>query len=261
VFELPLDDDTFGYTYPVAQYDHDDGFAIVGGFVYRGAMAHALWGKYIFGDIRGGEIYFVDADTLAFGTQSEIREVKLELDGQATTILQIGGSSRGDLRFGFDENNELYVLEKSRGMIFRVVGARAPSEPEPGGKLINISTRGIVKTGDDLLIGGFVIGAMEQEVLIHAVGPELADDGVTGVLIDPVLTLFNSAKEIIATNDNWEDTQGQAITDLWNGSPPLAAGSLSSGLVMTLAPGSYTAQVSGVGSTEGVALIEVYEID
>jgi len=102
---------------------------------------------------------------------------------------------------------------------------------------------------------------MELEVLIHAVGPELADDGVTGVLIAPVLTLFNSAKEIIATNDNWEDTQGQAITDLWNGSPPLAAGSLSSGLVMTLAPGSYTAQVSGVGSTEGVALIEVYEID
>jgi hypothetical protein len=261
VFELPLDDDTFGFTYPVVQYDHDVGVAIVGGFVYRGALAQALWGKYIFGDIRGGEIYFVEADTLAFGTQSEIQEVELELDGQPTTILQIGGSSRADLRFGFDENNELYLLEKSRGMIFKVAGARAPSEPATGGKFNNISTRGVVGTGDDVLIGGFVIGNDKRDILIQAVGPELADEGVVGFLVDPVLTVRNAAKEIVGSNDNWEDSQGQLIIDLWGGSPPLSTGSLSAAVVLTLAPGAYTAIISGINDTEGVALIEVYEVD
>lgn len=131
--------------------------------------------------------------------------------------------------------------------------------PATGGKFGNISTRGTVGVGDDALIGGFVIAEDDQQVLIQAIGQELV--GVTGFLIDPVLSIRNSAGEEIGTNDNWDDTQGPLITDLWGGAPPFADGSLSSGGVWTLAPGSYTAIITGKDDTTGVALIEVYQID
>jgi hypothetical protein len=116
--------------------------------------------------------------------------------------------------------------------------------------------------GDEVLIGGFVIGKDGVRVLVQAVGPELADDGVTGVLADPVLEIVNpTTQQVIATNDNWEDTQGQEIIHLWGGSPPLALGSLSSAVILTVDQGSYTAKISGKNGSEGVALVEVYEIE
>jgi len=136
-----------------------------------------------------------------------------------------------------------------------------PPPDTTGGKLVNISTRGAVGTGDDVLIGGFVIGTDKQQVYISATGPELENAGVTGFLLDPVLTVTNIATGVETVNDNWEDTQGQLITDLWGGAPPLAAGSLSAGLVLTLDTGSYTAKISGAGDTTGTAIIEVFEID
>lgn len=263
VFPLPADDATLGYTYPVAQYDHSDGNAIVSGFVYRGSLAPALEGKFIFGDILSGEVFFTEADTLAFGTQAEIKKIDLSLDGTRTTIKTIGGANRGDLRFGYDENNELYLLEKSRGSIFKVVGAidLSGGSGSTAGKLVNISTRGVVGVNDDVLIGGFVISDASQQVLIQAIGPELLADNVVGALVDPVLTIFDASGQEIATNDNWDDTQGDLITDLWGGNPPFAAGSLSSGIVLTLDPGSYTAVISGKDDTTGVALVEVYEVE
>lgn len=263
LFPLPANDAELGFTYPVAQYDHDDGDAIVGGFVYRGTQAPALTGKYIFGDVLSGEVFFTEADTLAFGTQAEIQQLDLSLDGTRTTIKTIGGSNRGDLRFGYDENNELYLLEKSRGMIFKVVGAIDSSggSGSTAGELVNISTRGVVGTNDDVLIGGFVISDASQQVLIQAIGPELSGDNVAGALADPVLTIFDAGGGEIATNDNWDDTQGELITDLWSGNPPFVGGSLSSGIVLTLDPGSYTAVISGKDDSIGVALVEVYEVE
>jgi len=133
------------------------------------------------------------------------------------------------------------------------------------GQLINLSTRSQVGTGDDVLIGGFVIGIDTQEVLIQARGPELTALGVSGALADPVLTVTDISDPQnpveIDTNDNWEDTQGQLITDLWGGSPPMDAGSLSAALVVTLDPGNYTAKIEGKDATTGVAIIEVFEID
>lgn len=263
IFPLPENDAEFGYTYPVAQYDHDQGAAIVGGYVYRGTLATALTGKYVFGDVLGGEVYIVEADALAFGSQAEIKELSLSLDGTRTTIKTIGGSNRADLRFGFDEENELYLLEKSRGMIFKVVGATDLSggSGSSAGDLVNISTRGVVGTDENVLIGGFVIDDAAKQVLVQAIGPELASDNVVGALVDPVLTILDSSGEELETNDNWDDTQGTLISDLWNGSPPFTAGSLSSAIVITLEPGSYTAIISGKDNSTGVALVEVYEID
>ena len=136
-----------------------------------------------------------------------------------------------------------------------------PPDDTTGGKLVNISTRGAVGIGDNVLIGGFIIGTDKQQVYISAAGPELADAGITGFLIDPVLTITNITTGEETVNDNWEDTQGQLITDLWNGNPPLDAGSLSAGIVMTLDPGSYTAKITGKDDTTGTAIIEVFEVD
>jgi hypothetical protein len=142
-----------------------------------------------------------------------------------------------------------------------VVDNTGGGEPATGGKLVNISTRGVVGTGDDVLIGGFVIGTDRQQVYISATGPELGNSGVTGFLVDPVLTVTNIATGEETVNDNWEDTQAQLITDLWGGAPPLGAGSLSAALVMTLDTGSYTAKITGAGDTTGIAIIEAFEID
>ena len=129
------------------------------------------------------------------------------------------------------------------------------------GKLINISTRTEVGTADEVMIAGFIIREGAQQVLIQVVGPELTNAGLTGVLADPVLTLLDATQTVLMTNDDWEDSQGQLVRDLWGGNPPMAAGSASSALVIDLEAGSYTARVEGKNATTGIALVEVYEID
>ncbi len=128
------------------------------------------------------------------------------------------------------------------------------------GRLINLSARNRVGTGADILIAGFfVAGTGEQRLLVRAVGPALSAFGVTGVLADPRLELFDANAVKVAENDNWDPAL--AATGATVGAFPLTPGSRDSALLVTLAAGrSYSAQVSGVGGTAGEALIEVYEI-
>lgn len=269
VFELPANDAELGYTYPVAQFGRHVGVAIVSGYVYRGSDLPAMAGKFIFGDIKFGDLWIVDADSLSQGTQSDIEVLNLELDGQPTTMFELAGNNeRADIRFGIDDDQELYLLEKRKGMIYKVVEAvdennNGGRDPATGGKLVNLSTRSQVGTGDDVLIGGFVIGHNSQKVLIQAIGPELTNNGVTGALADPVLEVFDAGNASLGTNDDWEDDAESAtkIRDLWGGALPFADGSSSSGIILMLNQGSYTAVISGKGDTTGVALIEVYEVE
>ncbi len=101
-------------------------------------------------------------------------------------------------------------------------------------------------------------------MLIQALGPELANRGVSNALADPVLTIINTTEPgnpvELMVNDNWEDNQKQLVTDLWEGSPNLTPGSLSSAAVLTLEPGNYTAKVEGKDGTTGIALVEVWEV-
>ncbi len=133
------------------------------------------------------------------------------------------------------------------------------------GRFINISTRALVETGEEVMIGGFIIEDGTRQVLIQARGPELANAGIANFLADPVLTVINTTDPAnpiqITVNDNWEDSQGQWISDLWGGIPPLTDGSLSSAAVLNLVPGNYTAKVEGKEGTAGVALVEVIGID
>ena len=133
-----------------------------------------------------------------------------------------------------------------------------------GSKLISVSTRGSVGRGADALIVGLAIsGNAAKRVLIRGVGAALGDFGVSGTLSDPILHLYNKDGVVIAANDNWSSgTDPAAIVAAASQVQafPLIQGSKDAALLLYLAPGSYTAQVSGVGDTTGVALVEVYEV-
>jgi kumamolisin len=131
-------------------------------------------------------------------------------------------------------------------------------------RLANISTRAQVGTGGNILIPGiYISGSGTEELLVRADGPALTQYGVTGVLAQPTLSVFNSVGTLIASNTGWGTGSGAAqIPSISSsvGAFPLAAGSADCALVVNLPAGSYTIQVSGVNSTTGVALAEVYEV-
>ena len=121
--------------------------------------------------------------------------------------------------------------------------------------LANISTRGQVLTGNDVMIGGFVIqGSAPQTVIVRARGPSLADFGITNPLANPVLQLF-SGQTMVAMNDNWQSS-AEAGQVLSRGFAP--ASPFESAILITLNPGAYTAIVTGAGGTTGVGIIEVF---
>jgi hypothetical protein len=123
----------------------------------------------------------------------------------------------------------------------------------------NISTRGLVLGGADVMIGGFIIkGTGPKRVIIRAIGPELAQHGVPNPLADPILDLHNSTGALIAVNDNWLDAPN--VQDIMN-SGHAPTDPRESAVLATLPPGNYTAIVRGVNNTTGVGLVEVYDLD
>jgi hypothetical protein len=120
----------------------------------------------------------------------------------------------------------------------------------------NISTRLLAGTGDNVLIGGFIVtGTQPKKVILRAIGPSLP---VPGAMTDPTLELHDSTQAVIATNDNWQDSPDkQAIID--STIPP--TNDSESAIVMTLDPGPYTAVVQGANGGTGVALVEIYDLD
>ena len=130
----------------------------------------------------------------------------------------------------------------------------------------NISTRSFVQTGNNVMIGGFIIeGSGPKTVIVRAIGPELTRFGVPNALADPALDLHNSAGALIASNNNWQTTviggiitsdQVSAIQN--SGHAPTQPS--ESAIIATLQPGNYTAIVRGVNNTVGVALVEVYDL-
>jgi dienelactone hydrolase len=124
-------------------------------------------------------------------------------------------------------------------------------------RLSDLSSRGHVATGDQAMIGGFIIGGTQPtEILVRALGPSLTALGISGALPDPLLELHGSDGSLIADNDNWRDTQEAEI--IATGIPP--SDDKESAILNTLAPGNYTAIVRGVNNTTGVALVEVYNL-
>jgi len=143
---------------------------------------------------------------------------------------------------------------------------------DPSGRLVNLATRAGVGTGADVLIAGFVIsGVKPRSVLVRGVGDQLSEFGVKGVLRNPLLQLFDANKKLVARSDDWSAgaefdgdrrmrMAGLRAAEIEAGAFPLREDTQDGAVVATLAPGSYTAQLSGVVETTGIGLIEVYEL-
>ena len=122
--------------------------------------------------------------------------------------------------------------------------------------LANISSRGLVETGDNVMIGGFIVDRQASQLIVRAIGPSLAQSGIANALADPTVELYNGDGNIIAFNNDWQDTDKEAIEA--TGIPPV--NDKESVILATLAPGNYTAIVRGQNESVGVGLVEVYHV-
>ena len=223
---------------PIFYYGHGSssttGCAIVGGAFYNPPVLQfpsSFAGKYFFADLCGGWIRVLDPSS---NTASDFAS---------------GISSPVDLHVGPD--GALYYLTHGGG-VFRVQAT--PSQA------MNISTRARVETGDNVLIGGFIItGNAAKKVIIRAIGPSLSQYGLSDVLADPTLDLHDGNGALLQSNDNWQDDPSQASQISASGLAP--SNNLESAIIATLQPGNYTAIVRGKNSGQGVALAEVYDLD
>ncbi|PYM06624.1 MAG: hypothetical protein DMF15_12600 [Verrucomicrobia bacterium] len=124
-------------------------------------------------------------------------------------------------------------------------------------RLGNVSARGQVGTGNNILIGGLIVGgSTPKPVVVRALGPTLTRFGVTGVLADPYLELRDGNGNLVEANNDWQQSPEAAIISA-DGKAP--SNTKESAMARTLSPGNYTALVRGVGGTTGTALVEVYD--
>ena len=133
VYPLPVNDSIYKVTYPVAQYDHDEGLAISGGLEYWGTTVPQLAGKFLFGDISPGRLFYINIADIKLGKQATIREWDVSVNGTPTTLKELCGGERVALHFGRDSRGELYILTHT-GKVYKLVSAsiKPSTVREPG---------------------------------------------------------------------------------------------------------------------------------
>lgn len=200
--------------------------------------------------------------------------LSVDRDGNVTTKVGSGLNAPSDV--SVDGLGNLLVADTGSNSILKVTpqGTKTPVATgliapkalamAPGvHQLLDISTRAFVQTGNNVLIAGFIVRGTPQAdvgqttVLVRAIGPSLDPAAVSDRLLDPTLELHDSTGAIVASNDNWKQTQQAQIQA--TGLAP--KDNRESAIEATLADGSYTAIVRGTGATTGVALVEVYKIE
>ncbi len=164
---------------------------------------------------------------------------------QAATSVTIGAP--GTYTFVLSADDTIHAVAYD-AVVIRVTGRDA---------LANLSTRLQVGMAGNVAIAGFiVIGNSPKQVVVRGLGPSLAALGVQGTLTDPILELYDASGNLLSTNNDWQQTQAQALSDA-NLAP---SNRFESAILATLAPGSYTAIVRGNENTTGIGLVEVYDL-
>ena len=185
------------------------------------------------GLITGNQVSDIQATGLAPKSDAESAMIVKLMPGPYTAIVEGAGGGTAVI--------EMYDLD----------GA------SPTARVANISTRGDVATGDNVLIAGAILGGTHPtEVLVRALGPSLTTSGVTGVLQDPSLTLYNSNGFLVGSNENWKDNQETDIRS--TGAAP--TDDREAAILSVLQPGNYTAVVRGKNNTTGIGLVEFYSL-
>ena len=93
----------------------------MGGFEYTGKLIPSLRGKYVFGEIVRGRVFYIPTSEIKEGTQTRIRELKLQMDGLPVTLKELVKANKVDLRFGQDAQGEIYIITKTDGMLYQIV--------------------------------------------------------------------------------------------------------------------------------------------
>jgi len=192
---------------------------------------------------------------------------KLDIDGTMSTY---ASGIAGAAGVAFDAAGNMFVASNTDGSILKFTPEGVQStfatglaqatflgfEPVPE-KLLNVSARAFVQSGDQVLIGGFIVGGNSLSnnlVVIRALGPSLAQSAVPNPLPDPVLELRDASGAVIASNDNWQETQKTQIM-----ASGLAPADTHESVILTRLPeGKYTAVVRSADERTGIALVEVY---
>jgi hypothetical protein len=168
-----------------------------------------------------------------------------------------------------DEHEAVVAVDLAPGSYTAIVRGRDDStgvavvevydlSPRSTSKLGNISTRGKVEAGDNVMIGGFILGGDQNTaVVVRAIGPSLAKHGIGGPLSDPMLAVHDGNGALLAQNDDWRMDQEQPLID--SGLAP--ADDNEAAMLLFLQPGAYTAVVRGKNDGTGVGLVEVYNLD
>ena len=220
---------------PLFSYGHGSssttGCAIIGGGFYNppvNQFPSSYIGKYFFSDLCTGWIRVLDP---ANNTASNFAS------GISTPVgLEVG-----------PDGSLYYLAQGGGGQVFKISAVQSQA--------LDISSRSNIATGDNVMIGGFIItGNAGKRVILRGIGPS---SNVPGFLADPVLELHGPTGALITSNDNWKSTQQTEIMNTG-----LAPGNdLESAIVATLQPGGYTAILKGQGGTSGVGLVEVFDLD
>lgn len=124
VYPLPGNDSINKITYPVVEFDHDEGNAIAGGYEYWGKSIPKLKGKFLFGDIPSGRLFYFNTAEIKQGSFSLVREWRITVNNIQQTLKQVCGCDRVDLHFGRDSQGELYILTKADGKLYKIVSAK-----------------------------------------------------------------------------------------------------------------------------------------
>jgi hypothetical protein len=189
---------------------------------------------------------------------TNLEEPLLLAEGPSYTIGSVQAADAGT--YSVVVSNAMGSVESSSASL-----QVTPISTNPDTTLFNISTRGVAGSGNAVLIAGLIIGgSTPKQVLVRAAGPALGDFNVPGVLSDPELTLYDSAGKVVARNDNWgSDGSASTLAATFSrlGAFQFKANSRDAALLVSLPPGNYTAHVSGVSGTTGVALVEAYDAD
>ena len=228
------------------------------------ALAVQPWsGGYIYvGSVRSSKIVVVDP-----ATRTVVRTFITKVAPNYIAVNPINGN--------------VYITDGASHFVYAYspTGALVWTSPDLGGaavsiaaprvvasRLSNISTRAFVQTGDNVVIGGFIVqGTEPKRVIIRAIGPELTQYGVPNVLANPTLELHNGTGELIASNNNWATTIIGGIITASQVRDIQASGHVprdprESAIIADLPAGNYTAIVRGVNDTTGIALVEVYDL-
>jgi glucose/arabinose dehydrogenase len=236
---------------PVYAYPHfNDNGCVIGGYVYRGSqLAPQLAGQYVFGDYDSNRVLAMTYN----GAGNPVTVNYLATVPGLEKTQYTGGIST----LGVDANGEIYICTIGPATsIYKLVPAGTDNY------LTNISTRAYVGTGDNVLIAGFTVaGSGSENVLLRGVGPTLGQSpfNLSGVLGQPMINLTTGSGGAIATAGPWGGTTALSNAFAASGAFPLPADSADSALLASLPAGGYTSEVSGAGSTTGIALAEVYD--